>query len=111
MPKKGLASTAAVLAGAAFITMLTFGVRLAFAQACESEMQECSRLQDKLIARNQVLKKNRDFLVEHPEASPSAKIKVRSNIAMAEIQIETISNQVSLLSAEMKKKGCAECKL
>jgi hypothetical protein len=74
-------------------------------------MQECSRLQDTLTARTEVLRKNRDYLAKNPDASPSAKIKVRSNIALAEIQIETITNQIALLSGEMQKKGCAECKL
>jgi hypothetical protein len=88
-----------------------FGGRPSRAASCETEMQECSRLQDTLSVRHEVLKKNRDYLTKNPDASASAKIKVRSNIAMAEIQIETITNQISLLSVEMKKKGCAECKL
>lgn len=81
------------------------------AETCQMEAEECTRLKDQLAARKDVLQKNQEYLAKNPDAPPSAKIKVRSNIAMAELQIETVSNQFEIRNEELKKKGCPPCQM
>lgn len=83
----------------------------AMAEGCQMEAEECTRLQDDLAVRKEVLRKNQEYLAKNPEVSPSAKIKVRSNIAMAQLQIETVSNQIEIRNEELKKKGCPPCQM
>ncbi len=84
---------------------------VAMAEGCQMEAEECTRLQDDLAVRKEVLRKNQEYLVNNPGASASAKIKVRSNIAMAQLQIETVSNQIEIRNEELKKKGCPPCQM
>lgn len=83
----------------------------ALAENCQPEVEECTRLHDQLAARKDILQKNQDYLVKNPDAPASAKIKVRSNIAMAQLQIETVANQIELRNEDLKKKGCPPCQL
>jgi len=94
--------------GGILALMALVGART-YADGCQMEAEECTRLNDQLAARRDVLQKNQEYLAKNPDAPPSAKIKVRSNIAMAELQIETVSNQIELRNEELKKKGCPPC--
>ena len=58
---------------------------------------------------NLILSKNEAYLVKYPQVSPSLLIKIRSNILMSKLQIETLQNQITVLTAENFSKGCREC--
>ena len=57
-----------------------------------------------------ILKKNEDYLKDNPSASTSILVKVRSNILVSRLQIETLQNEKQLLENSVQEKGCDSCK-
>lgn len=86
----------------------------AYAEPCE----ECNRVRSDL-AKEMNLKqsfvtlkaKNEDYL-KKPDVAASAAIKVKSNIMLLGIKIETQDNKITLLQEQQKKlNGCTNCPL
>lgn len=62
------------------------------------------------IQRTQIiLQKNEDYMKKNPEATPSIAIKVRSNILVSKLQIETLQNEKVLIEKTISEKGCGTC--
>ena len=75
----------------------------------------CAKLKSDLDAKTKaavsmqgVKGKNEVYLITHPDASSSIQIKVKSNIMIASVRIETFQNEISLITSEITK-GCAQC--
>ena len=79
---------------------------------------ECSRFHSGIQKEQQLREsyaqlkvKNEDYL-KKPDVAPGAAIKVRSNIMLLGIKIETQDNKIEALKIEMKKGGnCDQCPL
>ena len=57
-----------------------------------------------------IYRKNKDYLNSHPDAESSVAVKVRSNLFVTTLQIETTENEISVLENKIKKQGCGQCK-
>jgi hypothetical protein len=64
---------------------------------------------EKLQRTQIILQKNEDYMKKNPEASPSIAIKVRSNILVSKLQIETLQNEKVLIEKTISEKGCGAC--
>ena len=95
----------------AFFLFITSGV-VGLASTCE----ECDRFlngidKEAKLRENYVqLKLKNEAYLNKPNVSPSAAIKVRSNIMLLGIKIETQDNKIEAIKIEMKKQGdCSQC--
>ena len=77
--------------------------------SCEPAVKVIQGKQNEEERVKLVLAKNEDYLKKNPTASPSVTVKIRSNILMSKLQIETLLNENTVLIAEAQKKGCQEC--
>ena len=57
-----------------------------------------------------ILSKNEEYLKNNPSASTSIIVKVRSNILVSRLQIETLQNEKQLVENSVQEKGCESCK-
>ena len=76
---------------------------------CDGLMRSLIEKTDKLGRTQVILQKNEDYLKKNPDASPSISIKVRSNILVSRLQIETLQNEKILIEKSVTEKGCGKC--
>ncbi len=104
--KRFLKKIAHVLLASAFFSLTIF------AQDCSECKKEATEIQQKTNFKERaalILKKNQDYMAAHPNAPESLAIKVRSNIIVTMMQIETSENEITLLQGNLKTKGCSKC--
>ncbi len=88
---------------------LTSKVYAACTPACEPAVKVIQAKRSEGERIKVILEKNEDYLKKNPTASPSITVKIRSNILMSKLQIETLANENTVLIADAQKKGCQEC--
>lgn len=76
---------------------------------CNGMVRSLQEKTDKLQRTLVILQKNEDYMKKNPDASPSIAIKVRSNILVSKIQIETLQNEKVLIEKTISEKGCGQC--
>jgi hypothetical protein len=76
---------------------------------CDGMVRSLQEKTEKLQRTQVILQKNEDYMKKNPEASPSIAIKVRSNILVSKIQIETLQNEKVLIEKTISEKGCGQC--
>jgi hypothetical protein len=76
---------------------------------CDGMVRNLQEKTEKLQRTQVILQKNEDYMKKNPEASPSIAIKVRSNILVSKIQIETLQNEKVLIEKTISEKGCGKC--
>ncbi len=76
---------------------------------CDGIVRSLQEKSEKLERTQIILQKNEDYMKKNPEASPSIAIKVRSNILVSKIQIETLQNERVLIEKTITEKGCGKC--
>lgn len=86
------------------------------AQAHAACAPDCSKLakvsefkNTELLRIKNILQKNREYLQNYPKSITGVVIKIKSNILMCNLQIETLENQLTLQNNESNSKGCGEC--
>ena len=88
----------------------------AFADAGSSaQCKECQVFDEEMkkkVAKKErtedILKKNKDYLLKNPAASKSIVIKVKSNVMITLIQIETVDNEIVALKNNVQTR-CTQC--
>ncbi len=76
---------------------------------CDGIVRSLQEKSEKLKRTQIILQKNEDYLKKNPDASPSISIKVRSNILVSKLQIETLQNEKVLIEKTITEKGCGPC--
>ncbi len=76
---------------------------------CAKIAEQRSHQQELKQSRAQYVALNNTYIEKHPDAELSARIKVQSNIVQAQIQLETIENNLVFLQQDFDKRGCATC--
>ena len=108
MKKKPFSATWALVAiGTIFLTGFS-----AFALNCDEcgpKLTELTTKKSKMGRMSVILQKNKDYLAKNPGVSSSIAIKVRSNIVVATLQLETLDNEMQALTQDIKKTGCEAC--
>ena len=97
--------------------LFVFFTLIIFAELAKAECTPaCSEIVNKIPLKDQellrvktILGNNEAYLKDHPDASSSIIAKLRSNILMSKLQIETLQNESQFIKDEIQKKGCQEC--
>jgi hypothetical protein len=76
---------------------------------CDAIVRSLQEKSEKLERTQIILQKNEDYMKKNPDASPSIAIKVRSNILVSKLQIETLQNERVLIEKTITEKGCGKC--
>jgi hypothetical protein len=76
---------------------------------CDGLVRSLREKSEKLQRTQIILQKNEDYMKKNPEVSPSISIKVRSNILVSKLQIETLQNEKVLIEKTISEKGCGAC--
>lgn len=76
---------------------------------CDGIVRSLLEKGEKLQRTQIILQKNEDYMKKNPDASPSIAIKVRSNILVSKLQIETLQNEKVLIEKTISEKGCGSC--
>jgi hypothetical protein len=76
---------------------------------CDNMARSLLEKSEKLKRTQLILQKNEDYMKKNPEAAPSIAIKVRSNILVSKLQIETLQNEKVLIEKTISEKGCGTC--
>ncbi len=76
---------------------------------CDGIVRSLTEKSEKLERTQVILQKNEDYLKKNPDASPSISVKVRSNILVSKLQIETLQNEKILIEKTITEKGCGKC--
>lgn len=81
-----------------------------------ADCPNCAKIADQRVhqedlkrSRAQYVALNNTYIEKHPDADMGARIKVQSNIVQAQIQLETIENNLVFLQQDFDKRGCATC--
>jgi hypothetical protein len=94
------------------IILIGFAGFTAFAATCDQCTGFLNGIEKETKLRASYLElkiKNEDYL-KKPDISPGAAIKVRSNIMLLGIKIETQDNKIEALKIQMNKAGdCSNC--
>jgi hypothetical protein len=77
---------------------------------CAPAVAQLAKKEGELGKIRDILAKNEEYLKRNPSVSPSIAVKIRSNIMISKLQIETAQNEKVLLEASLEKQGCKECK-
>jgi hypothetical protein len=97
-----------------FQHLLLLNSTYSFAQTCGAHctplVTSLSEKSDRLERTQVILKKNEEYLKKNPNASASISVKVRSNILVSKLQIETFQNEKILIEKTIQEKGCNQCK-
>lgn len=56
-----------------------------------------------------LIQQNKDYLAKYGSASKSASVKVKSNLLIISLRLEAAKNSITLLNAQLTKKGCVSC--
>lgn len=73
---------------------------------CETLLKNIESRKTRQSSIRHVIEKNNQYLVKNTEASTSIKIKIRSNLLMGNLLLETLSNELLALENDVKSKGC-----
>ena len=76
---------------------------------CDGMVRSLREKAEKIQRTQIILQKNEDYMKKNPEAAPSISIKVRSNILVSRLQIETLQNEKVLIEKTISEKGCGAC--
>jgi hypothetical protein len=74
--------------------------------------QLCTSLQQQLEYRDktaEILGKNKAYLDKLDKDDTSKRVKVNSNIVIANLRIETANNTIASVKKDIADKGCATC--
>ena len=77
---------------------------------CTPAIARLASKEGELAKIRDILAKNEDYLRRNPSVSPSVAVKIRSNIMISRLQIETAQNEKSVLETSLDKQGCKECR-
>lgn len=98
--------------GVIFFLIFLFGPSNSFSAQCE----ECTpvrassaKLQTDLQSHESLLQRNRDYLARLDPSESSKAIKVKSNIVILAVRIETIKNNLAAAQSDLQAKGCDQC--
>ncbi len=58
-----------------------------------------------------ILQKNEDYLKKNTSVSASISVKIRSNILISRLQIETVQNEKTMIEKTLQHQGCSGCKI
>lgn len=78
---------------------------------CLMDVIEFRSHKKKQEAFDSILKKNQKVLNEVQTTNPSMAVKLKSNIILTSLQLQTEANNAEALVQEITKKGCTECNL
>lgn len=87
----------------------TRSVSAAECDDCQAQRATYIRSQGDLQTHETLLQRNKDFLQRLDPSESSKSIKVKSNIVILAVRIETIKNNLGVLQGEMQTKGCDRC--
>jgi hypothetical protein len=81
-----------------------------------AQCEECApvrtasvKLQTDLQSHESLLQRNRDYLARLDPSESSKAIKVKSNIVILAVRIETIKNNLVAAQSDLQAKGCDQC--
>ena len=77
---------------------------------CAPGVAQLMKKEVELLKIREILAKNEDYLRRNPSVSPSIAVKIRSNIMISRLQIETTQNERSILEASLERQGCKGCR-
>ncbi len=80
------------------------------AGTCAPAVAQWEKMENQLDKIRDILAKNEEYLKRNPSVSPSIAVKIRSNIMISRLQIETAQNEKALLEASLERQGCRECR-
>ena len=78
---------------------------------CAPLVTSLSQKETELTRIKDILKKNEDYLQRKTNIPTSISVKVRSNIVISKLQIETIENERTAINQTIEKQGCKQCKM
>jgi hypothetical protein len=88
----------------------------ALAAALDPRCAECTLIRESIVQKSarmkaleEILRKNNEYLARHPNLSSSVNIKVKSNIVMASLKIETLQNEITFGESGLREKNCSDC--
>ena len=76
---------------------------------CQSFDEEVKQKIAKKERTEDILNKNKEYLQKNPNASKSIVIKVKSNVMITLIQIETAQNEIVALKNKVETQRCTQC--
>ena len=77
---------------------------------CTPLLTSLSQKETELTRIKDILKKNEEYLQKKTNLPTSISVKVRSNIVISKLQIETIENERTAINQTLDKQGCKQCK-
>ena len=116
MQEKPFSLITAVLFALTGFILTTSVSRFAQAEAVSVECFECQKNDDQIKARvakkertSEILRKNQEYLQKKPGAPKSVAIKIKSNVMITMLQIETVDNELVALRNKSETQRCAQC--
>jgi len=76
---------------------------------CKDKFQELKNESEKEAYNKVLLKKNQDYLSSFGKINKSGAIKVKSNIFVISLRLETSKNNIEAIHTELTQKGCNQC--
>ncbi len=78
---------------------------------CTPVMKSLSTKETELQRVQTILQKNEEYLKKNTSISASISVKIRSNILISRLQIETVQNEKTMIEKTIKQQGCSGCKI
>jgi hypothetical protein len=78
---------------------------------CAPLLTSLSHKENELTRIKDILRKNEEYLQKKAPLPTSISVKVRSNIVISKLQIETIENERTAINQTLEKQGCKKCKI
>lgn len=76
---------------------------------CSAKMDEIQKTAASLKLHEELLQKNKAYLAGLSPNDLSRSIKVKSNIMVFDLRIETMKNTIQAIQQEVQGKGCESC--
>ena len=89
---------------------VTYQIIRASCEQCMKNKADMLATSGRIDRVKDILQKNQDYVTRNPNAQASIVIKVRSNILMAKVQIETMTNQLTAFELAGQKLECSQCR-
>lgn len=88
---------------------LQLAAHAANCEDCAGPRSASQKLQTDLQNHEALLQRNKDYLGRLDPSEASKAIKVKSNIVILAVRIETIKNNLSVAQSDLQSKGCDQC--
>ncbi len=78
--------------------------------SCTPAVERLTIKEGELAKIREILAKNENYLKRNPSVPPSVAVKIRSNIMISRLKIETAQNEKTILETSLDSQGCKECR-